>query len=423
MKKFNIFNVSLLLILAFSVSIYADTVVDINGQVRGRKEGTRKSFNADQEHMQTFIDLRTRVTVKATVDNNAVGFVQFQDSRRLGDYNQSGLSLTNNMNVDLHQAFLKYNLWKNDQWSLGVKVGRFEYNWGNQRLMGAVGWSNIGRAWEGGMVWYDAEKVNISLADLKALEVNDPGYNGDFDIYALAAKLKQTNLDLLFLYENNADTVGFSVPDIQMLKRLTIAAYYTHKMEQMDMAFNVALQTGKRGITPNTELDISAFMFTGEVGYSFEGKGNGRAALGIDYASGDDGKDADKTKTFNNLYWTGHKFNGYMDYFTGGGPNGLVDLMLRGKVDVTDGWTLSGDLHFFTAAQDYDANPDIILVNMTKDIGTELDLTLKTTRIKGIDLQFGASFFSAKDAFALWKDGNTDTQNGVWLYSQTIINF
>ncbi len=434
-----------MLMFAFAFTAYAETVVDVSGQVRIRGEANTsgKSFDDNAEHVQTFRFLRTRLNIKALIDDNATVFIQFQDSRVLGDGTQSG-SLDNDSNVGLHQAFIKYNLRTKEKWSIGVQAGRFEYNWGNQRLLGAVGWHNVGRSWEGSKAWYNAEKFNVSIATLKKREDNSIGYDSDFNVGAIALKLKEVNLDFIAIVEMDSDTLGLG-QKLKMLERVTLAAYYKRKIEQIDMEFNLAIQGGTQAVLPDdfdpdndvitNEQDISALMFTGEVGYSLEGDKNARVALGVDYASGDDGADSTKDKRFNNLYWTGHKFNGYMDYFLGGGPNGLMDIALRGKFDVAEGWTVGADLHLFSAAEDYsyivfdgDGAP---LSFTTKDIGSELDIFVKTSRVNGVALQWGFSTFTAKDEFAVYKHMDDpgfdyDTfkkQSTIWAYCQAIVNF
>ncbi len=436
MKKLLILTVSALLVFAFAFTAYAETKITVTGQLRSRGEGTQKSFDAANEHIGTIGYLRTRININAEVAENASAFVQLQDSRMYGVAGQSG-SLNNDTNVGVHQAFIKYNLWTKENWSIGVLAGRFEFNWGNQRLLGAVGWSNVGRSWEGELAWYDAKKFSITLGVLKIAEKSKAGYDGDFDAYVLAASIKDIGLDLLAFTEDNKDT---SFATVQPLKRTTLAAYYKRRMEQVDVEFNVAAQTGTIANSDSTELDISAMLFAGEIGYSFEGERNARLAIAIDYASGNDGSDPTKFKRFNNLYWTGHKFNGYMDYFTGAGsnvsPNGLVDMIFRGKIDITNGWTLGADVHIFSAAQEYSfidystATPTNIT---TKDIGSEVDFTVKTKRVKGIALQWGVSVFTAKDNFSLYKEmpifditpgaKQFSSQSGTWVYSQATMNF
>jgi len=411
---------------------YADTEVKVNGQVRVRGEVDRKSFDTLYSHAQTFSIMRTRIGITATVDNNAHAFVQFQDSRTLGGFDQFGnaqsATLNDGKNVDLHQAYIKANIWTKDDRSFGFLAGRFELNQGNQRVFGSVGWSNVGRSWEGGLMYYDNNKFNFTVAFLKPLEFNNMEYNDDFDAYAAILKLKETNLEVFGLYEVDNDTIGLG-PGLKAFERYNFGFYFEKKYKRADFQINGVIQSGTfpglSVISPNTnEVDIKAYMFAVEAGYSFEGeKTNGRFALGLDYTSGDDGSDPSEYKAYDNLYYTGHKFRGFMDYFVSNPTHGLVDFVLKGDVEFIPGWYAMGDLHFFSAAEDYIYDTGDTL-RTSSEIGTEFDFTLKTTRIKGITLQWGASIFKIKDNYAIYIDDENDgSQNGYWIYEQATINF
>lgn len=416
--------ITLFLILAIVSTVTAETEVEIDGQIRLRAEGERKSFNPDDNHMQVATFMRTRVGLKALVDENAVGYVQFQDSRILGgadqfDNYQSG-TLNDGKNVDIHQAYVKIKRILVD--GLGVKAGRFEVNFGNERVFGAEDWSNVGRSWEGVWGWYkkpDCYKINLLW--LKKIEQNFDGYNGDFDIYGAYVSLYKINLDLFGFIEYDADTTFLS-EDISKLSRKSIGFYYDRKYQQFDFELTSIYQFGTQltqftdsllFIPYGVEDDISALMFAFEGGFTFESEKYMRAAVGIDYTSGDDQPDLD-FKTYNNLYYTGHNFRGYMDYFVDQPAASLVDLYGSFDFDFIEGWRGMVDLHYFSTAADYEYNS-----NTTKDVGVEIDVTVKTKKIKGVDAQWGVSYFSPKEAFA----GYNDTQAGIWLYEQVTLNF
>ncbi|UCC43598.1 MAG: alginate export family protein [Candidatus Zixiibacteriota bacterium] len=422
-------TIGLLAMLVGAIAM-ADTTVESGGQVRIRGEIADKSFG-DAETQRTFVAMRTRVNLTARVDDNATAFVQFQDTRTLGGYDQfsqpqSG-TLYDGKNVDIHQAYVQMDkIW----WDgFGARVGRFEFILGNQRAFGAVGWSNVGRAWEGGVFWYGKENFKVSAFNLKVLEVNDTRYNRDFDIIGLNLDWVKPDLELFGVYEYNADTT-FYTAGINKLDRIDLGLYYRREHNQFDFTLNGIYQTGKQPVrvgtlidTVNAELDIAAFMAAFEIGYSLEGESNARVAAGIDYASGDDNDSDSDFKAYNNLYYTGHKFRGYMDYFAGAEASkayanaGLMDLMLRGRFDIAPGWTLKGDFHYFTAAADYRDPTDTTV--LTTDIGMEFDFTMVTTSIAGVKWQAGISIFLPKDAFA----GRVDPDPGLWLYDMVTINF
>jgi hypothetical protein len=407
--------------MAFALTAAAETEVDVSGQIRVRTEFDDRLFG-EENTLNMFTLMRTRLGIGATVDDNARFFVQVQDSRTLGGIDafygmQSGLGLNNTKNLDLHQAYLKVKrLWVD---GLGLKLGRFEVAFGDERILGPVGWDNVGRSWEGGMLWYKAEKFTLKGMFLKALEFNAPfkevTMNRDFSVYALIAKIHDPGLELFWVYEYDADTLFVTADDANDLDQFTIGGYYQNEVDQIDYHVNAAYQMGKL----YDQYDISAYMFAGEVGYSFTGERPARVALGIDYASGDDGSD-DEWNTYDNLYYTGHKFRGYMDYFLGSNTVGLIDLMGRGKTELATDWWLMGDFHWFRTAEEYGVGDC-----SCSDVGAEIDLSVKTKSVKGVDLTGGASFFFPKENFGEYRFPGTgfDPNTGMWLYYMFTLNF
>ena len=413
-----------LLIFAVVCPAVADTDIGVFGQVRMRVEADGRNFDKSATALN-HADMRTRMVLEAIVDGNAHTLIQFQDSRRAGE---DGLSGTLNYGKlgDVHQAWLKLDNLFGKGW--GAKGGKFEFALGNERVFGPVDWHNVGRSWQGLMFWYDHAKVNIMPFWLKRVELNDSSYNRDFDIFGVAANIKDLNWELFATYEYNADSTDLTT---NKLDRISMGTYCKREYNHFDFELNGVLQFGNSAspdtvddTTINTvELDISAYMFTFEVGYSVPGAANARVAAGIDYTSGDSDENDDKSKAYDNLYYTNHNFRGYMDYFTKlrlAGKRyenaGLMDLMLRGEFDPIPGWTVKGDLHYFSTAQDY---PSLLDSRLTKDVGLEFDLTVSTTRVAGVNLTTGVSMFLPNEAFA----GITDPDPSFWGYSMATVNF
>ncbi len=424
MKGFLAFSLTVLLAVGFADAAAAETKIGLDGQIRVRTELDDRLFGKDYI-MSRFTLLRTRLGVGATVDDNAKFYVQFQDSRRLGSNSQSG-SLVSTSNVDVHQAYFSVKrLWVD---GLGMKLGRFEVSLGNERVFGPVGWSNVGRSWEGGMIWYKAEKVTLRGLALKGREFNRPFVpvteNRDFDILGVVADVVDPALQLFFVYEYDADTL-LALDGGNNLDRVTLGGYFKNEVEDMniDYELNAAYQTGtiydpyELYLTngPTDPYDINAFLLAFEAGYSFEGERPARVAGAIDYTSGDDDMTDTDWKAYNNLYPTSHKFRGYMDYFVGSEPEGLIDLIARAQVEFAPNWWLAGDLHWFRKAQEYEGLDG----DMTTDAGTEIDFTLKTNSVEGVDMVGGASVFFPTEDFAFMEDPNT----GMWFYYQLIVNF
>jgi len=410
-----------LIVLLTAGMVLAEPEVDITGQVRARFEFDGKSFHPDDATLN-FIDLRTRLGAGAKLSDNTDVFIQLQDSRRLGGMDleggdQSG-ALNNGQQVDVHQAYLQINqLWQD---GLGLQLGRFEVNLGNQRVFGAVGWNNVGRSWEGMSPFLDRDGFEARGFWLKRRELDDPvvrNANRDFDIFGLNAKLKNLGAELFVFLENDADQMADSVDtEVDKLGRVNVGTYIERKYGDLDIALNAVYQTGRQRASTTKafmEQDIAAFLFTFETGYTVNPDNKARLAAGIDYSSGDDPA-TEEFEAYNNLYYTAHKFRGYMDYFLGSHPMGLIDLILRGQVAPATGWLLKADFHLFQAAQEYDVGGDAT----SKDVGTEIDLTVSTTRIEGAGLTGGLSVFLPKENWA-----GEDTDTTLWFYTMFTAGF
>ncbi|HWR83191.1 MAG TPA: alginate export family protein [Candidatus Deferrimicrobium sp.] len=421
------FAASLALALSVALPAVADVQISLGGQVRLRQQFDHRGFDTAAVWNQ-FGEMRSRVNVHAVVDGNTHAVVEFQDSRIAGDYTQFGSSASGDVNdgknVDLHQAYLEIDTLFGTGW--GGKAGRFEINQGNERVFGAVGWNNVGRSWEGTQLWFDHERIRLTGFWLKRLELLDSDYNRDFDIFGLYGNikaLKDAKFDLFAFYEHDADTNGYA-KGLNKLDRFNIGTYYQRTYQQFDFELNGVFQFGTlpRDTLPDTgEVDISAFMLAFEAGYTFPGTANARIAAGIDYASGDDSLGDDKYKAYDNLYYTGHKFRGYMDYFTASNVEGLMDIMLRGKIEPAPGWKLEADAHYFSTAQDYISPVD---TTKTKDVGIEVDFVATTTRVSGVKLEAGAAVFLPQEAWAAFKYSVAkDPDPGYWVWAMATANF
>jgi len=429
--------------LAVTVPVSADTDLKFSGQVRLREQVDKRDFDTSLT-WRNWAELRTRVGVDAMVDSNTHAFAEFQDSRLMGGYDQFGHrtsgELNDGKNVDMHQAYIQVDRILVD--GLGLKAGRFELNFGNERVFGAVDWSNVGRVWEGGLGWYDQEKFRLTAFELKAIEVNNPYYNADFDIGGLYTTYKPYDLDLFWFYEYDANETGYYM-NLNRLDRLNAGLYFKHSFDQehVDVEVNGVYQWGQepRGLYnpiingPKDKIDIAAYMFTAELGYSFEAPFKGRLAAGIDFTSGDDDATDDEINNYDNLYFTAHKFNGYMDYFTPaakqGRPyetSGLTDIVFRGAIEPNEFWRGLLDVHLFSTPKDYTYTRQTDGTQITSNkVGVEIDGTVRTTVIEGLNLQGGASVMLAdKDFMEAFTLGMVrDGDPGAWFYIMSTVNF
>ena len=99
----------------------------------------------------------------------------------------------------------------------------------------------------------------------------------------------------------------------------------------------------------------------------------------------------------------------------------MCDAKVRTKFDITPQWTVKGDFHYFTTPEDYSVS-SAFGPAVSSDVGFEIDLSVKTTRVSGVAIQSGISFFLPKDDFAAFT-GSSTSDAGVWGYSQLTANF
>lgn len=409
--------VSMLILLGGNA--YADNSLEVSGQVRARFEIDQKNFSPSAA-TRSFFDLRTRLATHFLIQNNTHFFAQLQDSRRLGGQNslgedQSG-TLNDSRNVDVHQAYLKIDeLWQN---GIGIQIGRFEVNLGNQRVFGSVGWSNVGRSWEGAHVFLDRARFDVSGFWLKRREVNDPLENRDFDIWGINARLKDYSSEFFLFRELDADRFTDGIPtSIDRLDRISTGLYAKRIYDPVDLEINVVYQLGQQRAFIDSlfsEQDISAMLITFEAGYTVDGDRNARVAAGFDYASGDEDPTDDTHKAYDNLYYTGHKFRGYMDYFIGSNTEGLFDLIVKGKMSPVEGWLLSADLHYFRTDEEFVGLND----EESNHVGVEIDLGVSTDKIPGVNFTSGSSIFIPGDAYA-----GEENDPGLWIYTMFTASF
>ena len=82
-------------------------------------------------------------------------FIQIQDSRKFGDATNTLTDGSADL-LDFHQAFFFISDFATE--GLNVKLGRQEVAFANQRLIGAVGWHNVARSFDGVLFAYSREK-------------------------------------------------------------------------------------------------------------------------------------------------------------------------------------------------------------------------------------------------------------------------
>jgi hypothetical protein len=363
--------------------------VKVSGQVRSRHE------IRDQGAATQFTSMRVRAAIEAQMEDGLSVFIQMQDVRLWGE-ETSTLGDFRADNFDLHQGYVRYTGKKLD-W-LTTTVGRQETNFGGQRLVGAVGWTQQGRSFDGARFDAGQDWGNISLIAYTIGDATSASVDTDASLWGAYANFKDLGpggLDVYWLYDQ--------VEGAAETNQSTVGARYAFGGD-VTGRFEGSLQRGDRAGS-----EVSAFMFGGRLGTSF-GEGKGSATLWYDYLSGDDAATAE-TEAFHTMYATNHKFYGFADLFlnvpvhTGGA--GLQDLALKFGYNATERVRVGADFHSFSAAEQGSLS--------SSHFANEVDLTLSHRYTANLALTAGYSFVQQDDALA---EIGRLSENMHWFYVQ-----
>ncbi len=408
MKRFS--TIGLILLIGFTIDLSGQEKnrFDLSGQVRHRFEMSDRSFGTEAEPIN-FNLLRSRLNVVLTPLQDVEAFFQVQDSRRFGE-ETSTLKDGSADNMDMHQVYFKikelFNL------PVNVKVGRMEVAFANERIVGPVGWDNIGRSFDGAVVNLHGKKLSADFFSLKQVDKMTPGDTGDINVIGTNIDIKLANN-----YKTQALILWQKAVPSSVLSRVTLGFYAkgTHGGFQHETEFYYQAGT----ITSTRDQDVQAYMAALNVWYTFADLGVKPAiSLGIEYLSGDDNRTDNKYKVFNTLYATNHKFYGYMDYFTNIPVHtyglGLVDMNAKVSFKPVKKLKAKAVFHIFNASENYTLNDG----STANDFGSELDVVLNYQYNTRFSVVGGLSLFTPGSIFKETKGKDSS----LWFFLMSTVN-
>lgn len=410
------YRIILLLIILFSFSIsYTQELGGwkFNGQIQLRSEVDGRDFS-NKTHPFTFASIRTRLGVEKTFEEKVQLFVQFQDSRVLGE---EGSPTTYTSNVDLYQGYVKiinpFDL------NLNIQAGRFAIIYGTERFFGASNWSYVGRSFDGVRFSIMPNCWDLDLFALTLNEsvsyINNPlpslypfpqHATPSHSIYGFYKQNKITNsskFDLTGYYEIDRNDIK---PDTNAIEVLTLGGTYWGNYGDFSTVVEAAYQLGNR-----SAKDVNAYLFSLA---GFYKTGISTFGLGLDILSGNDPNKPDKSNAYIPSYGTNHKFYGYMDYFPSNAFGlGLHDFYFKSTFDFNESMiSLSADIHHFMSNQKNSSGQNTF--------GQELDLTLVYKFAKGTQLTWGGSVFMPGDIMKVLYSPREDA--AFWTYVMITAN-
>jgi alginate export protein len=359
--------------------------------------------------------------------------------------------------IDLHQAYATVGNHK--EFPLSAKVGRQEMSYGEERLIGAFAWNNIGRVFDAAKVRWQNPWFGADFLVGRVVIPEDERFNvaNDYDflsgVYATSTKVPKNLLDVYFLARNASKKAIAAQPSPQA-PQPSARDIYTfgfrlkskpNEIGNWDYSLESAYQFGdfqdrRLGGDAAPRLDHSAFMAVAQGGYTFADAW-GTPRLGVEYAygSGDSNPTDGDHETFENLFPTNHKFYGYMDFISLQNiqdvrgiftikPHPRLSVAVEGHgfwlADTHDNfYNVAGAPRGGTAAtptgNGYGVNP-----NYSSFVGTELDVIAgyAITRFAQIEVGYG-HFFVGDYIQQSLSDPAFGSEDANFVYVQGTINF
>jgi hypothetical protein len=448
---------------------FAKTDVDkltISGEARIRYEirtnadfGGRSAAGNGQSN-ESAASHRIRVGVGYDLTPDVSFFAQIQDARIYGSEGTgavSGIGTVSSANnngtgVDLHQGYiLVKNLLAP---GLSLKAGRQEIIYGDNRLFGNFGWSQIGNAFDAVKLSHSSQMADVDVFWARIAETegaagctgglaascggvifNGAGTKGttDQDIYGLYVTLKPvanwTIEPYYFLLKDSraAGTTALNTGQASSQARSTLGGRLNGKAGGLDATLEAAWQFGSisdnaLANSPSDNLHINAYAGAFKAGYTMDAVPmKPRIGIEVDYASGDNCQhDGAKTggavgssscaaggkfNTFDNLFPTNHFHYGYMDLMAWRNmvnyqvmfdvkPSPVsklqVNFIIHRLANHLDNWYRAGQAVYGTTGG----------ANTSSSIGRELDIHYWHTLKEKFKFEIGYGHFWAGDYIA-----------------------
>jgi len=346
--------------------------------------------------------------------------------------------------LDVHQAFAVLG----DRQALPVtlKVGRQEFSYGDERLVGAFDWNNLGRVFDAAKLrfedeafWADAFVGRVVLADDGAFNVaND--YDWFSGLYASSrAVLPKHEAQLYVLARNTGPQSPRATTGSPQTGGPPARDIYTLGMRLKslpgqfggwDYEAELAGQLGNfLDPTPGRRLAHRALAAHLAGGYTWkQAPATPRLGLEYNFASGDGDPADGEHGTFENLFPTNHKFYGSMDLFSW---QNLHHLRLASALRPVRHLAVTLDYHLFWLADTADAfyqvngaprgGPYGRRPENDAFVGSEINLVATWTMPRGLAAQAGYGHFFRGDYVK--QSLTAGSRDADWAYVQVVLTF
>lgn len=328
---------------------------------------------------------------------------------------------------DLYKAYVEYKTG-----SIDFKLGRQQLVYGDQRLLGHLGWKDVSRSFDGAKVVFKQDNLKLDFfivrpADIVNMGKAPVGTSSGQSLVGLE-DIRLAGLYATFNIDDNSGAdiylINWSHSDSAVsAPGRDINTYGTRlftKQGQIDAAAEFVWQSGDW--TKTIKQDASAMAI--KAGYTFPGDEKTRIGIEYDQGSGD-GKADNTNETFVFPFHTNHMHYGEMDFFSW---SNMKDTRFSVRTSPSKNLTLTANYHILELDEATDGwytvvgnGVDTVFGPGTKetDAGTEIDLkaVYKVAAIKGLKVVLNYSEFAPGDAVKERNGGVADKAQYVYAFA------
>jgi hypothetical protein len=369
----------------------------------------------------------SRLYIKTKVDFSH-GLTAFLQPQFISIKNNSSTNGTQNFSqADFLQAYLQYNVA-----DFAIRLGRQQLIYGDQRLLGHLGWKDVARTFDGAKIMYKNDRFALDVfavhpADIANMtpSITNPQAKSLITwedrsligLYSTFHVAKKSGIDTYFI--NWSHNQHASVGKGRNIN--TFGARMFTKSNGFDASAEAVFQTG----TWSNNISQKASAYAAKASYTFDAW---KTRLGIeyDYSPGDSTPTTGTHKDFVFPFHTNHAHYGEMDFFSWAN---MRDLRFSLKTSPLEGLAFIGNLHILSLDK---ATGNWINVVGTGNVfagsptytktnaGNEIDLKLvyKPSNVKDLKLVAQYSIFNPGSAVTERNAGKADRATFTYFIAQ-----
>ncbi|MCB0420481.1 MAG: alginate export family protein [Bdellovibrionales bacterium] len=357
---------------------------------------TNYDFDESQSDYRAFTSTRMWMAFKAQSKEYHL-FFQPQFGRPWGqsELGSSVSGTTKDPYLSLHQAYISVPVFKSDK--VFLSAGRQELAYGDQLVLGSVGWSTVGRSFDSFKMKWLFGKSYLDVFSAKLSENNfNSGGSGDKDLTGIYFSGKYESE-----FVQEADAYLLSFHDSTVTPDNDVLSY--------GLRFSGSLSPVKYRVE-STIQDSDEFQIDAELAAQMGSIGN----IAVSYFVA--------TKNYNQLFPTGHKWLGIMDIVSRRNIKGFnvqQTFKWSNSISHTIAYNKFNREDLGQTAFSFSGAPLGLTLNDSEDIGDEVDFVFNYDRDENLSYQLGGGYFRPGDY--LEKNGLTDLSE--FCYLQMLLKF